>query len=89
MNGGRVRPIRLGNIPIDEMLPARRTSIGNRIIHLQGDIPDDDRYAAMVSLKEYPPETGAGMLDHEAGQRLSGPQVDLPPPGARRRAPLV
>jgi type IV secretion system protein VirB4 len=64
LNGGRVRPIRLGNIPIDEMLPARRTSIGNRIIHLQGDIPDDDRYAAMVSLKEYPPETGAGMLDY-------------------------
>ncbi|NEJ83481.1 VirB4 family type IV secretion/conjugal transfer ATPase, partial [Rhizobium leguminosarum] len=63
LNGGRVRPIRLGNIPIDEMLPARRTSIGNRIIHLQGDMSGDDRYAAMVSLKEYPPETGAGMLD--------------------------
>ncbi|NEK55086.1 VirB4 family type IV secretion/conjugal transfer ATPase, partial [Rhizobium leguminosarum] len=64
LNGGRVRPIRLGNIPIDQMLPARRTSIGNRVIHLQGDTQDDDRYAAMVSLKEYPPETGAGMLDY-------------------------
>ncbi|WP_029875113.1 VirB4 family type IV secretion/conjugal transfer ATPase [Rhizobium leguminosarum] len=64
LNGGRVRPIRLGNIPIDEMLPARRTSIGNRIIHLQGETSGDDRYAAMVSLKEYPPETGAGMLDY-------------------------
>ncbi len=64
LNGGRVRPVRLGNIPIDQMLPARRTSIGNRVIHLQGDTPDDDRYAAMVSLKEYPPETGAGMLDY-------------------------
>jgi len=31
---------------------------------LQGDTQDDDRYAAMVSLKEYPPETGAGMLDY-------------------------
>lgn len=64
LNGGRVRPIRLGNIPIAEMLPARRTSIGNRTIHLQGDTSDDDRFAAMVSLKEYPPETGAGMLDY-------------------------
>jgi type IV secretion system protein VirB4 len=64
LNGGKVRPMRLGNIPIDEMLPARRTSIGNRIIHLQGDTQDDDCYAAMVSLKEYPPETGAGMLDY-------------------------
>ncbi|OWK25186.1 hypothetical protein AJ87_12830 [Rhizobium yanglingense] len=35
LNGGRVRPIRLGNIPVDQMLPARRTSIGNRIIHLR------------------------------------------------------
>ncbi|TQN58218.1 VirB4 family type IV secretion/conjugal transfer ATPase [Agrobacterium tumefaciens] len=64
LNGGRVRPIRLGNLPIDAMLPARRTSIGNRTIHLQGDTPGDDRYAAVVSLKEYPPETGAGMLDY-------------------------
>lgn len=59
-----MRPIRLGNLPIDAMLPARRTSIGNRTIHLQGDIAGDDRYAAMVSLKDYPPETGAGMLDY-------------------------
>lgn len=64
LNGGRVRPIRLGNTPIDELLPARRTSIGNRIIHLQGDTPGEDRYAGMISLKEYPPETGAGMLDY-------------------------
>lgn len=64
LNGGRVRPIRLGATPLDEMLPARRTSIGNRTIHLQGDTPGDDRYAAIVSLKEYPPETGAGMLDY-------------------------
>ncbi len=64
LNGGRVRPVRLGNTPIDEMLPARRTSIGNRMIHLQGDVTGDDRFAAMVSLKEYPPETGAGMLDY-------------------------
>jgi type IV secretion system protein VirB4 len=64
LNGGRVRPVRLGNTPIDEMLPARRTSIGNRLIHLGGDTAGDDRFAAMVSLKEYPPETGAGMLDY-------------------------
>ncbi|QCL98266.1 VirB4 family type IV secretion/conjugal transfer ATPase [Agrobacterium tumefaciens] len=64
LNGGRVRPIRLGKLPIDAILPARRTSIGNRTIHLQGDTQGDDRYAAMVSLKEYPPETGAGMLDY-------------------------
>ncbi|OOO23171.1 VirB4 family type IV secretion/conjugal transfer ATPase [Agrobacterium pusense] len=64
LNGARVRPIRLGNLPVDAMLPARRTSIGNRTIHLQGETSGDDRYAAMVSLKEYPPETGAGMLDY-------------------------
>lgn len=64
LNGGRVRPVRLGNTPVDEMLPARRTSIGNRLIHLGGDTAADDRFAAMVSLKEYPPETGAGMLDY-------------------------
>jgi type IV secretion system protein VirB4 len=64
LNGGRVRPVRLGNTPIDEMLPARRTSIGNRLIHLGGETTGDDRFAAMVSLKEYPPETGAGMLDY-------------------------
>ncbi len=64
LNGARVRPVRLGNTPIDEMLPARRTSIGNRLIHLEGNRTGDDRFAAMVSLKEYPPETGAGMLDY-------------------------
>ncbi|MGO7522653.1 hypothetical protein, partial [Rhizobium brockwellii] len=46
LNGGGVRPIRLGNIPIDEMLPARRTSIGKPIIQMQGDTSGDYRYAA-------------------------------------------
>ncbi|MCX8571129.1 VirB4 family type IV secretion/conjugal transfer ATPase [Aminobacter sp. MET-1] len=63
LNGGRVRPMLLGDMPLDEMVPAARTTFGNRTIQLEGDTRADDRFAAMVSLKEYPPETGAGMLD--------------------------
>ncbi|MBN9552484.1 MAG: VirB4 family type IV secretion/conjugal transfer ATPase, partial [Alphaproteobacteria bacterium] len=64
LNAGKVRPMLLSNMPIDEMVPSRRTTFGNRTIHLEGDTRGEDRYAAMISLKEYPPETGAGMLDY-------------------------
>lgn len=64
LNGGRVRPMRLGALPADQLLPAQRTSIGNRTIHLEGLSAEDERFGAIVSLKEYPPETGAGMLDY-------------------------
>jgi type IV secretion system protein VirB4 len=64
LNAGKVRPMLLSNMPVDEMVPSRRTTFGNRTIHLEGDTRGEDRYAAMISLKEYPPETGAGMLDY-------------------------
>ncbi|RZS70625.1 type IV secretion system protein VirB4 [Phyllobacterium myrsinacearum] len=64
LNAGRMRPVRLGASPLDQLLPGQRISIGNRCIHLEGPVPDHARFAALVSLKDYPAETGAGMLDY-------------------------
>ena len=64
VNGAVVRPMQLGSRPLDNLLPASRISIGNRTIRLEGQTRSEERFGALISLKDYPPETGAGMLDY-------------------------
>lgn len=61
-NGER-RPVLLPASDLGLYLPYRRVSFGREALELSeaGDTPRS--FAAMVSVKDYPPQTGAGMLD--------------------------
>lgn len=61
VNCGFQRPIRVPTQGIDRVLPSVRLFFGSRAIEIRG--PAKTRYAAMVSVKEYGPQTAAGMLD--------------------------
>jgi len=57
------RPVMLPTQGLDTFLPARRVSFGNQAIELHGNGLDNTKYAAMVSIKEYPNITNPGILD--------------------------
>jgi type IV secretion system protein VirB4 len=63
LNGLGRRPFRLSTLQLDEVLPARRTTIGNRIVRLETLSSRDERYGAVISMKEYPQATASGMFD--------------------------
>lgn len=48
---------------IASYLPKKRLFFGNKAIESQGNTDQDSRFAAMLSLKEYPDHTCPGMLD--------------------------
>ena len=56
-----VAPPRMG---LDAYLGARRLVFGREAIHVRGGTRSQERFAAMVSIKEYQPDTVAGALDH-------------------------
>ena len=58
---GRVAPPREG---LDAYLGARRLVFEREAVHLRGATRDQERFGAIVALKEYQPETAAGALDH-------------------------
>lgn len=49
---------------ISKYLPKRRLFFGAKGIESQGNLANDSRFAAMVSLKEYPAATYPGILDY-------------------------
>lgn len=49
---------------IAEYLPRRHLFIGNKAIESQGNLANDSKFAAILSLKEYPSTTFPGMLDY-------------------------
>lgn len=60
---GEVRPVLLPRTDLGEYLPYRRVSFGAEALEFgaAGRLPRG--FAAMVSIKDYPPQTAAGMLD--------------------------
>ena len=60
---GEVRPVLLPRADVGEYLPYRRVSFGAETLELSaaGALPRS--FAAMVSVKDYPPQTAPGMLD--------------------------
>ncbi len=59
---GEMRPVLAPEGDAGHYLPYRRLSFGVEAVELSGG--GDQRFAAMVSLKEYPPSTGPGMIDN-------------------------
>lgn len=58
------KPLRAVESDISKYLPKRRLFFGPKGIESQGNRLHDSHFAAMVSLKEYPPTTYPGILDY-------------------------
>ncbi|WP_117195803.1 VirB4 family type IV secretion/conjugal transfer ATPase [Rhizobium terrae] len=60
---GVPRKMRLPRIGIRNYIGAARLHFARRTMQAQAASDEDSRYGAMLSVKEYPPFTGPGMLD--------------------------
>ena len=63
INGGVPLRMALPRMPLDEYIPTRRVTFGKKALELRGNTTADTRFGAMLSVREYPAYTGAGMLD--------------------------
>jgi len=63
INGER-RPVALPRQNLGDYLPSTRLVFGRESLHYRGAHKSRERFAAMVSVKDYAPETTAGMLDN-------------------------
>lgn len=57
------RPVKLPNGPLDTYLPYKRPLFGHETLELRGASQGDVVFGATLSIKEYGPGTGPGMLD--------------------------
>ncbi len=57
------RPLRVPTQPLHDYLPCVRPFFGSESVELRGPARDDVTFGAMLSIKEYGPETSPGMLD--------------------------
>jgi type IV secretion system protein VirB4 len=57
------RRMRLPRMSISNYVGSARLHFSRRTMQAQGPTQDEDRFGAMLSIKEYPPFTGPGMLD--------------------------
>ncbi|CUX72276.1 MULTISPECIES: VirB4 family type IV secretion/conjugal transfer ATPase [Agrobacterium] len=60
---GVPRKMRLPRMGIRNFVGTSRLHFSKRTLQAQGPVDEDNRYAALLSIKEYPPFTGPGMLD--------------------------
>ncbi|RTM10862.1 MAG: VirB4 family type IV secretion/conjugal transfer ATPase [Hyphomicrobiales bacterium] len=60
---GLSRPMRLPRMGIRGYVGTSRLHFSRRILQAQGPTDADNRFGAMLSIKEYPPFSGPGMLD--------------------------
>jgi type IV secretion system protein VirB4 len=63
LNCGIPRKMRLPRMSIANYVGSSRLHFSRRTLQAQGSTNTDDRFGAMLSIKEYPPFTGPGMLD--------------------------
>ena len=59
-----LRPIRLPRAALDAYLPYKRLLFGRETLEIRGPARGDSIFAAILSIKEYAPATGAGLLDN-------------------------
>ncbi|WP_029620281.1 VirB4 family type IV secretion system protein [Pseudorhizobium marinum] len=63
LSGGVHRDMALPRMRIAGALGSARLHFSRRTMQVQGAVPAEDRFGAMLSIKEYPPFTGPGLLD--------------------------
>ncbi|MCW2286525.1 type IV secretion system protein VirB4 [Rhodoblastus acidophilus] len=63
INGGCPIKMALPRMALDEYLPTKRITFGKKALEVRGATDADTRFGAMLSIREYPAYSGAGMLD--------------------------
>ena len=63
LTGGVSRKMRLPRMAIRNYVGTSRLHFSKRTMQAQAAIDEETRYGALLSIKEYPPFTGPGMLD--------------------------
>ena len=61
---GELRPVLMPRADIGQYLAQTRVSFGVDTIDLKGNVAAERRFAAMLSIKDYPPATAPGLLDN-------------------------
>ncbi len=64
VNGGLPRPMHLPRMKLAEALSLKRIFFGRNAVEIRGASPDDTRFGAMISIREYPAQTGPGSFDN-------------------------
>ncbi|GLK70248.1 VirB4 family type IV secretion system protein [Ancylobacter dichloromethanicus] len=64
VNGGIPRPMHLPRMALADALSMKRIFFGKNAIEIRGAGPEDTRFGAMVSIREYPAQTGPGSFDN-------------------------
>lgn len=59
-----LRPVLLPHADIGKYIPYKRVSFGGDTIDIKGATDTERRFAAMVSIKDYPASTSPGLLDN-------------------------
>jgi type IV secretion system protein VirB4 len=63
LSGGQSREMRLPRMAIKSYAGSKRLHFGKRALQVQGATSAEDRFGAVLAIKEYPPFSGPGMLD--------------------------
>jgi len=64
VNGSISRPMHLPRVALSDALSMKRIFFGKNAIEIRGAGSDDTRFGAMVSIREYPAQTGPGSFDN-------------------------
>ena len=64
VNGARPRPMHLPRMALSDALAQTRLFFGRNAVEIRGAGSDDTRFGAMVSIREYPAQTGPGSFDN-------------------------
>lgn len=64
VNGAMPRRMPLPRMPLNEAASLKRVFFGRNAMEIRGSGPEDSRFAAMLSIKEYPAYTGPGFIDN-------------------------
>jgi type IV secretion system protein VirB4 len=63
LNGAEARAMPLPRMGLDRYLAQKRLFVGSNAVELRGAVPGASTFGAMLSIKEYPPFSGPGLLD--------------------------
>ena len=64
VNGAVPRPMHLPRMALSDALAQTRLFFGRNAVEVRGAGPEDTRFGAMVSIREYPAQTGPGSFDN-------------------------